>query len=149
MAKSLNNWLILGGLFLLGIVAFAATAAEKVSFGTPRIVTGVLNWINSNLIISIPIINNLGLSANLNDFTGQLFYGASKIADMRLVAPVTIAADATSEFEIIAVAKNTDIIQSIIFNVGKSLQLITIVGTVTINGSGFPLEQKFDLNDFV
>lgn len=129
------------GVFALGKIAFDAllsTAFNKfqLSYGKPVIDTSGLLSGTPTLRVSLPVTiqNNNSVGATVQSFSGELFYGPTKLSNVMVPAPAQIPANGTGQvtlqFDIVA----TQVIQDIIANITTLGTYGTLVNTLRIKG---------------
>lgn len=140
-------WIGLTLLGVWGIKKFIEQASKKISFGAPSIIGSAINWISSSITLSIPVISDTGVNAPIQGFTGALYYGDDKLADLRLRSPVTIPASGKTDIVVESINKNTDLLQRIvtIMGSGSALRSISIKGDLRAINLDWPIDETIDL----
>lgn len=149
MEDNSNKALILVAVVGLGFFLWlkAKDLSNKISFGAPRFGAALFTWLTSQINVFIPVINESGITAPVDDFTGVLLYGNQKIADLKLVEPVQIPGAGNVDLEIKAINKNVDLIGSILQIIG-SKQLnepLKIVGSLKVGKLNIPIDEPIEI----
>ncbi len=150
MAQKKTNTLL--WLFLFGGVGYyiyqkANDLSQKLSFGAPRLGTAAINWLTAKINLFLPVINETGIAAPIEAFSGSLFYGDERIADLKLVHPVELPANGQKDVEIAAFNQNSSLITSLISILG-SKQLnrpVIIKGRLKVGDWNVPINEQVQL----
>lgn len=143
----MDRLLKLGGIaFVIYLLATKAGSAlyNQILVGRPRIKLGKLSVSGIQAILTIPVTNNLPVSAPLDALMGQVMYGVYPVADFAMNSKVVILANQTTELVINTYLDWSKLAGSLIDLVesGQFLNALTVKGHAVSSGIVFPFENK-------
>ena len=144
-----TNWYLSGGI-VLGIgallYAYLMSQANKFSVGNIRYKIGNWQFTHVDIDMIIPVVNQAQLTANVNNFMGDLLYMGRPIATLDLLRSVEIRPNTNFELPVKARLDTTKVLGTIIDLVrsGKLDTNFTVKGWVVINQYRLPINQVID-----
>jgi len=147
-------------LLIIGVVFYLAkkavdTVFSKIIYGTTRIRTGGIavtttpgsEGVGLKVEVIQPILNENPVSVTIDAINGSMYYGAQKLADFALPAPVTLASGQTVDLTfkgILDFGQSAEAINNMI-STGNWLQSLRFKGTATSTGITLPFDHTVSI----
>lgn len=136
--------LILLGLVVLGFIVGRSVAhkvADGINFEGARLRWGSFSLSGVALTLFLKFSNRNSISIPVDNFTGQLIYKNTNIANLDLNKPVLLTAGQSTELEINTNISFIDLAVDVIQLIkDKNLKDIRLNGSVTIKGISAPID---------